>query len=189
MRRFGDADEHGGKKKLEAWRIAIYGVIFAVLSILLAILQTSDVRVFGQIPNALLALVCAVGFVFGGGFGALFGLFSGIAIELLGGSGFSLTPILFVLCGFLCGELVDKILTSNFWSFMIFGAAAGVLREVFTLLHFGLISEKLSILELIKDVIIGEYFAYFLCLVPAYFTSLGIYLLFKGKDEGSRKVK
>ncbi len=182
-------DDGARIKKLGIKRILIYGFVFFIISFILAILQTSNIRFFGQIPDILLAMVCAVGFILGGEFGCIFGLFCGILIELLGGFGFTLTPVLYVLCGYFCGALVDVILSRNFISFLLFGAACGIIKEIFTLIFFGLSSSEFNFILLFKDLIIGEYLAYLLCIIPLYFTVLGIYLLFKGKDEGSRLVR
>jgi len=189
MRVFGGIDESGRMREFGVKKIALYSVCLSVLMVVLSILQTSDIKLFGQVADALLAFVCSVGFVFGGGFGAIFGLVSGIVIEFLGGADFTLTPILYVLCGFSCGAFKNKILSSNFASFLIFGAIGGIVREIFTLVYFGLGSTEFDFGLILKDVIIGEYFAYLLCILPLYFVILGIYLLFKGKDEGSRIVK
>lgn len=183
---FTDSESAISKSRIKPWRVAVYSAIYLVLIFILAIFQTSPINIFGHTPDALLALVCAIGFIFGRGYGAIFGLISGVMVWLLGGVGFTLIPILYVLCGYLCGELISRFLSPNFVSFIIFGIMAGVLREIFTLIHFGLISEKFDLWQLINDVIIGEYFAYILCLIPAYFTVFTVHLLFKGKDDKSR---
>ena len=188
MRNFGAIDD-AGVKKLGAGRKIALSVIFTVFAFALTVLQTANIRFFGQVPDILLALVCAVAFIYGGGAGAMLGLLCGVLAVTLGGSGFTLAPVTYVLCGYLCGALVNKVLSSNFVSFIAFGAAAGLIKEVFTLIYFGLISNEFDLILLIKNVIIGEYFAYLVCVIPAYFAIFAIYLLFKGKDEGSRRVR
>lgn len=188
MKKMGSINDVG-TKKLGWGKIVALSVIFSAIAFILSILQTANIRFFGQVPDMLLALVCAVAFIYGGEAGAILGLLSGVLIITLGGSGFSLAPIMYVLCGYLCGALVNKILSSNFLSFLAFGAAAGVVRVIFTLIYFGLASDEFDLILLIKNVIIGEYFAYFLCIIPAYFAVFAIYLLFKGKDDGSRMVR
>ncbi len=187
--KIGTSDNSVRTKKLGIKRILIYGAIFTVISFLLSILQTSNIRFFGQVPDLLLAFACAVGFVAGGEFGAVLGLISGIFIGLLGGSGITLVPIVYVVCGYFCGALVDVLLSKHFISFLLFGASAGIIKEIFTLIFFIISSEKIDLFLILKDVIIGEYLAYLLCMIPFYFIVLGIYLLFKGKDEGSRIVR
>ena len=186
MADFNDNDVALGRARVKPWRVAVYSLIYLALIFLLAILQTSNVRIFGQIPDMLLALICAIGFISGAGYGAVLGMIAGIAVELLSSTGFTLTPIVYLICGYLCGELINRFLSPNFLSFIVFGALAGIVREMFTLIYYGLISERISLWNLIGDVIVGEYFAYILCLIPAYFTVLTVHLLFKGKDDKSR---
>jgi hypothetical protein len=186
MAGFNESDVISGKSRVKPWRVAVYSVIYLTLIFILAILQSSGICLFGNTPDMLLALVCAIGFISGAGYGAIFGLISAVIISLISGAGFTLVPITYVLCGYFCGALINKFLSPNFVSFLIFGALCGVVREIFTLIHFGLVSDEFNFTGLIKNVVIGEYFAYFLCLIPAYFTVLGIYLLFKGKDDKSR---
>ena len=184
MADFNDNDI--GRARVKPWRVAVYSLIYLALIFVLAILQSSDLKLFGQIPDILLALICAIGFISGAGYGAVFGLIAGMTVELLSSTGFTLTPILYLICGYFCGVLINRFLSPNFLSFIVFGALAGIVREIFTLVYFGLISEKMSLWNLIGDVIIGEYLAYLLCLIPAYFTVLTVHLLFKGKDDKSR---
>lgn len=186
MAGYNESDVASGKGRVKLWRVAVYSAIYITVIFILAILQTSSLKIFGQTPDMLLAFICAIGFISGAGYGAIFGLFAAITVALFGGAGFTLVPILYVVCGYFCGALINKILSPNFLSFIVFGAFFGVVREIFTLIHFGLVSDEFNFTGLIKNVVIGEYFAYFLCLIPAYFTVLGIYLLFKGKDDKSR---
>ena len=186
MVEYTDSDNAVVKVRAKPWQIAIYSVIFLVFIFLLAIFQTSPIKLFGYTPDALLALVCAIGFIFGKEYGAIFGLISGIVVSPLGSAGFSLAPILYVFCGFLCGELISRFLSPNFISFIIFGIAAGILREAFALIYFGLISEEFSLWQLIYNVLIGENFSYLVCLIPAYYVIFTVHLLFKGKDDKSR---
>jgi rod shape-determining protein MreD len=127
-------------------------------------------------------VICAVGFIRGEKSGAILGLFGGILVDCLGGSGFSLSPVLYTLCGYLCGALVGWFLSTNLPSFIVFSAIAGALREIFTVIQYGLLSEDFSLWQVIKSPIIPEYFAYILCVVPAYLAVLGICKLFKVLD-------
>lgn len=186
MSSYNDNDVISGRGRIKPWRVAVYSVIYLILILILSLLQTSDIMFFGSTPDFLLALVCAIGFISGAEYGAVFGLIAGMSVGLMGGAGFTLIPILYVLCGYLCGALINVFLSPNFLSFIIFGAISGIVREIFTTIYFGLNSNNFNLLQLIKNVLIGEYFAYIICLIPAYFTVLGIYLLFKGKDDKSR---
>jgi hypothetical protein len=189
MKNYAFGEEGAAKKEISTGRAIAYSCCLLVLCVMLALLQTSGITVFGAVPDALLALVCAAGFVMSAGFGAACGVLAAMLVSILGGSGFTLVPFVYVLCGFFSGALKNKVLSSNFPSFLVFGAMAGFVREIFTLIYYGLISEEIDVGLIISDVLVGEYFAYILCLVPIYFAVLGVYLLFKGKDEVSHTVR
>ena len=175
-------------KELGARRIIIYSVCLTVMTVFATFLQISGIEFFGSVPSFTLALICAIGFILGDKFGAIFGLVAGFFIDLLSGFGFSLIPIMYFLCGYLCGRLKGTFLSSNFPSFLLYGALAGVLREIFTFIYYGLNSENFELSGLFTKVIIPEYFAYIVCMIPAYFAVFGIYLLFRGKENRSKRI-
>jgi rod shape-determining protein MreD len=142
---------------------------------------------FGSVPALTFALVCGVGFIFGEKAGAVCGVLSGILIDLMGSTGFSFSPIVFMLCGYCCGAFVGWFLSKNLPSFLIYAALAGVFKEIFTFVYFGLFSTDISLWKIFINVVIPEYFAYLICVLPAYGAVLGIYCLFKGKDKKRKR--
>ena len=166
-------------------RVVAYSIFLTALIILTSFTQTIGVKLFGAIPAITLAVVCAIGFVLGERFGAIFGIFSGIILDYISSEGISFTPILYMLCGYLCGAAVGWFLSKNFPSFLVYGAIVGVIREIFTLTYIGLFSKNFTFSDIVLKILIPEYFAYIVCIIPAYFAVLGIYLLFKGKDSRS----
>ena len=72
-------------------------------------------------------------------------------------------------------------------SFLIYAALAGIFKEIFTFVYFGLFSTDISLWRILINVVIPEYFAYLICVLPAYGAVLGIYCLFKGKDKKRKR--
>ncbi len=179
-------EKSGFSKNMSVKKIVVYSVFLTVLIIFTSFIQALGVTLFGAIPAVTLAAVCAIGFILGERFGAIFGIFSGIILDYVSSEGISFTPILYMLCGYLCGAAVGWFLSKNFPSFLVYGAIAGVIREIFTLTYIGLFSRNFAFSDIILKILIPEYFAYIVCIIPAYFAVLGIYLLFKGKDSRSR---
>ena len=169
-------------------RTVIYCICIFVLLVLGIFFQISGIEIFGAVPAISLALVCAVGFIFGDKYGAIFAIFAGALVDILSSTGFSLIPVMYLFCGYLCGKLRGVILRINFPSFLVFAAIAGVVREIFTLIYFAINSKSFEVSKVIIELLIPEYFAYFLCVIPAYFAVLVIYLLFKGKENKSKRV-
>ena len=183
MKRRFTADERGYVTKRDIFTY----ICLAVLIFLSAILQTSGISLWQTRCAFTLATVCACGFVKGDKAGALSGLLGGLLTDILGSSGFSLSPVLYMLCGYFCGALVGWFLSTNLPSFIVFASIAGVLREIFTIIHYGLVSQDFSLWQIILYPVIPEYFAYILCVVPAYLTVKGINKLFNIKNKRAKR--
>jgi cell shape-determining protein MreD len=179
---------YGSTGKIGIGKIIIYGICIFILLTLGVFLQIGGIEIFGAVPAISLALVCAVGFIFGDKYGAIFAIFAGALVDILSSAGFSLIPVMYLFCGYLCGKLRGVFLRANFPSFLVFAALAGVVREIFTLIYFALNSKSFEVSKVIIELLIPEYFAYILCVIPAYFAVLAIYLLFKGKENKSKRV-
>lgn len=174
---------HGEQgKKVKVKLIVGCTLCFSLIIFVSAILQTTCLSVFGSVPALTLAIVCAIGFICGEKAGAISGILTGALVDILGGTEISASPLLFMLCGYFCGVFVGWFLSKNLPSFLLYAAIAGLLREIFTLAYLVFISKSLSIWQISLTIVIPEYFAYFLCIIPAYGAVLGIYRLFKGKD-------
>lgn len=174
-------------EKINLYKTVIYSVCLSFLIFISAVLQTTCLTFFGKVPALTFALVCAVGFVFGERAGGIAGILTGMLTDILGSSGFSFSPIVFMLCGYCCGAFVGWFLSKNLPSFIIYAAIAGVFKEIFTFVYFGLFSASFSLWNIFTSVVIPEYFAYILCVLPAYFAVLGIFRLFKGKDVKEKR--
>ena len=180
--------EYGDQKeKMNIKQIVIYSACFTVLIFISAVLQVTCLSFFGSVPNLTFALVCAIGFVFGEKAGAISGVISGVFIDLIGSVEFSFSPIVFMICGYCCGAFVGWFLSKNLPSFLVYAAIAGVFKEIFTFVYFYLFSTDFSILKIFTSVVIPEYFAYYVCVIPAYGMVFGIFSLFKGKDKRRRR--
>ncbi len=182
--RIGRASRREGMKP---WRIVVYSLCFAVLIFTCAVLQTTCLSFLGKAPALTFALVCAIGFIMGDKAGAIWGILGGIAADIIGGAGFSFSPVVYMLCGYCCGAFVGWFLSKNLPSFIAYALISGVFKEIFTFAYFGLFSKEFSPVGILLKVVLPEYLAYILCILPAYFAVLAIFSLFKGKDNGERQ--
>lgn len=170
------ADAVGIKSKIA------YCICISVLLLVSCFVQVMGAEILSVSPPIAFALICAVGFVLGERFGAVFGIIAGVTVTYLGSFGFSFAPLTYMLCGYLCGALRGWILSFNFLSFLIYGAAAGGIYEIFSAINFIMISSSFDPLTFIVRIGVREYIAYICCIIPMYFAVLGIFKLFKGKD-------
>lgn len=176
--------EKGRKKPLKT---VIYILFFSTILFCSAIAQTTFLEFFGKSADLTLALVCAIGFIAGERMGSILGLVSGILISYLGGSGLSFAPIIYVICGYFCGAAVGWFLSRNLPSFLLYSLLAGVVKEIFTVIYFGLFSSSFDIWQIFIKITVQEYLAFIVCVIPAYGIILGIFTLFKGKDEREKR--
>ena len=162
---------------------AIYIVLFGVLVVASALLQCSEITVLGIRPDITFALTCAIGFILGELYGAVFGLCAGLLVMYLGTSGISFSPVMFTLCGYLCGALPKILLRRNFLSYTVYTAIMGGIHVIFTLLYYFLMSQSYEIWLVIAQKIIPDFLTTAVCMLFTYFLILSIYTLFKGKDK------
>lgn len=180
IRKFGHADSG---ERVNIKRTVIYAVCLSFIIFISAVLQVTCLSFFGSVPALTFAIICAIGFIFGEKAGAAFGIYSGVLTDIFGNYGFSFSPIIFMLCGYCCGAFVGWFLSKNLPSFVIFAALAGIFKEIFTFVYFGLFSTEFSLWKIFTSVVIPEYFAYLICVLPAYGAIFGVYRLIKGKDK------
>ncbi len=165
---------------------ALYILSFGVLLVFAATFQCADITVFGVIPDLCFTLICAIGFVLGEKYGSIFGLCGGVLIWALGSGGISLSPILFALCGYMCGALPKVILRRNFLSYLVYTAMMGGIHLLFTLVYFIMLSESYEIWEAFAKRIIPEFILCVILMIVAYGAVRLIYTLFKVKKKDSR---
>lgn len=182
MTEFGKSSS-SGSKKISTWKVIVLSLIFIIIIFFSSLAEVTFLSAFGVTPSLTLSFVCAIGFIFGERFGAIFGIVGGVLITCLGGTPLPMSPILYMICGYMCGAAVGWFLSSNFPSFIVYSFIVGILREVFSVISVALISDSFDLWKLITDILIPEYFAYIICTPFAYFAVFGINCLFKGKDS------
>ncbi len=178
----------GANEKRERSRLShvLCIIIFTCIVWFCAVLQCSSFELFGITPDITFALVCAVGFVAGERYGGIFGLLGGVIIMALGASGISLAPVMLTLCGYLCGILPEVMLRRNFLSYLVYTAMMGGVHIIFTVIYFIMLSGSFEFWNALGRLIIPEFFALVIFMIPSYGIIFGIYKLFKGKKKEQR---
>ena len=112
------------------------GAVCAALLVLFSLFQTTifaRFRPFGAVPDLILPLVCAVAVSEREKWGAVFGIIAAFVIESLGGSTFTVLPILYMLVGYVCGILIVNYMRDSIAVRSIFVVGSSIARAVFTL--------------------------------------------------------
>jgi len=174
------------KGKIAPRTHALYILCFGIMLIFAAAFQCADIKIFGTVPNFCFSLVCAIGFIAGERYGAIFGLSGGMLIWAIGSGGISLAPILYSLCGYLCGALPNVILRRNFLSYLVYTAMMGGIHLLFTLIYFIMLSGSYEIWQAFARMIIPEFVLCVIFMTVSFGAVKLIYTLFKGKKKDSR---
>lgn len=169
-------------------RILFGAFICAVALIICAVIQTYILTLFGKPPGIVLLLTCAVGMIFGEREGAACGIFGGAVLDALGAGTISLSPMMFMLCGYFCGVCVRFVLSQNLPSFMVYALAVGILRELYYTILCGMMSKDLSLFYLVTDTLLPDLLAFIICAPFAYgMARLMHKIIFINKDR-KRKI-
>ncbi len=175
--------DNGKKRRMTPLSHALCIISFTVLLIFSSALQCADISLFGVIPDITFALVCAIGFICGERYGAIFGLCGGCLIMAQGTGGASLSPLMFTFCGYLCGALPNVIFRRNFLSYIIYTPIMGAIHMFFTLVYYIMLSESYEIWSVFSRHIIPEFFSCILCMIAAYTAVRPIYKLFNLRKQ------
>ena len=93
------------------------------------------------VADLLLGLVCAVGVLGGGTYGALAGILAGLCADAAGGFGICLLPIFYMLCGYACHVVHDLIPKKKFLVYLVAAACLtpgrALMALIYTMLHTG----------------------------------------------------
>ncbi len=83
-------------------------VIYGILAVLLAVLQTTlmpRLSIYYATADIIIGAVCCIGIYRRENTAALFGLFAGLCAEALGSTGLSLLPLFYTIAGYICGRI------------------------------------------------------------------------------------
>lgn len=156
-------------EKLHGWRLGISidgesvmkAVVCGLLIVFFALIQTTlftKFRLFGVVPDLMLPLVIAISMTEHEKWGAICGIVAAFVIDSLGSTGLSILPILYMLCGYICGVLTvhyfrDSILVRGLYTLVSSGA-----RAVFSLIIIFATQGNVTILPVLTEAVIPELF-------------------------------
>ncbi len=156
--------------KVRDWRLrisiddeSIYkGLICAGLLVFFALAQTTlftRFRPFGAVPDLILPLTVAIAMLFKEKWGSVFGLIGAFVIESLGGSSFTVLPILYMLTGYVVGLCSVYYFRASLAVRALYTLLTSLARMVFTLLTLAATMGNLSLMTVIPAVLIPELLA------------------------------
>ncbi len=158
------------KERLHGWRLGfsidseniIMAIVLAVLLVLFSLLQTTlftRFRPFGAVPDLILPLVVAVSMAFREKWGAIFGIIAAFVIESLGGSTFTILPILYMLSGYIIGLCTVYYFRDSFAVRVLYTLVTSGCRAIFSLITLSATVGNINLITCITMVIFPEFCA------------------------------
>ena len=95
------------QSRARVWRFVVTLGLLLVVSVSLQTTVLARWRLFSVVPDLTFAVVVAVAFFCGKETGAICGIAGGFLLEALGAQGVSILPLVWFLCGYLCGHFAS----------------------------------------------------------------------------------
>ena len=153
-------------------RAAKFILTEAALFLVVIVLQTTlfaRIRVFGAIPDLAYVTLILIAYFCGREVGAVTGIAAGFAVDALGSVGISLLPVLYLLCGYVCGHFTRAVQPKRFTAFLTVLAAAIPVRTVITLIYICINYSTIHMLELTAQILLPEAAATILAALVLYY--------------------
>lgn len=138
------------------------GIVCALLLVFFCLLQTTlftKFRPLGAVPDLVLPLVIAISMTEKERWGAIIGLIGAIVIESLGGSTFTILPILYTFAGYLCGILTTHYFRDSAATRVLYTLVSTILRVFFTIIALFATTGNVTLLEALTKAALPEFFA------------------------------
>lgn len=138
------------------------GIVCAVLLVFFCLLQTTlftKFRPLGAVPDLVLPLVIAISMTEKERWGAIIGLIGAIVIESLGGSTFTILPILYTFAGYFCGILTTHYFRDSVATRALYTLVSTVARVFFTLIALFATTGNVTLLDALTKAALPEFFA------------------------------
>lgn len=157
-------------ERLHGWRLGFSvdgesiakALVCGTLLVFFALLQTTlftRFRPFGAVPDLILPLVVAVGMVFREKWGAVFGIVAAFVIESLGGSTFTILPILYMLTGYTVGICATYYFRDSAAVRVLYTIVTSLFHMIFTLIALAATVENMNLITFFSTVLIPELLA------------------------------
>lgn len=163
-------------------------VVWGIWLFLLAVLQTSFfsvIRVFGAVPDLVLPAVITIAIYDRERMGTVAGIMGGYIADALGGTGLSLSPLVYMLCGIIVALLAYSALCRDFLSWLVgtvlslaLSGGASVISAYFAVgtVHFGAS-------DIFSEMLVPQFFASLAVGIPVYFVTKAIWSRFFDNRE------
>ncbi len=163
-------------------------VVWGIWLFLLAIIQTSFfsvLRVFDAVPDLVLPAVIVISVYDRERMGTIAGIMGGFFADALGGSGISLSPVAYMLCGITVALLAYSVLRRDFTSWLVGLIMSLVISGAFSVITAFLTHKNASfgISEIFSELLVPQFAASLVLALPVYFLTKAIWSRFFDNRE------
>lgn len=163
-------------------------IVWGIWLFFLAIVQTSFfsvLRVFGAVPDLVLPAVIVIAVYDRERMGTIAGIMGGFFADALGGSGISLLPISYMICGIAVALLAYSVLRRDFASWFVGILISLAVNGIFSVVSVFLSHKNASFgfSDLFSRLLVPQFFASLLLSVPVYFLTKAIWSRFFDNRE------
>ncbi len=170
MGRFSD-NGAGGKNRAGSrvrsgmtleWDSILKAVVCGALVVFFSLLQTTiftKFKPFGVVPDLMLSLVCAIAMTEREKWGAVIGIAAAFVVESVGGSAVTLLPLLYMPVGYICGILTVHYFRDSAAVRVTYTLMIQAIRVIFTAVVLTATVGALNPLDMVRLVLIPEFFA------------------------------
>ena len=113
--------------------------------------------VIGSVYDTTVEMYLAAGIAEDERTAGIFGLCAGFVADSVGSFGIALSPVFYMLCGYISGVLIRFLMRRNFPSYLVYMAVACAARSVLTFVMIYLTSSGVPLNLAVADIIIPEY--------------------------------
>ena len=146
-------------------------LVFSPVIFLLAVAQCSffaSLNFLPAVPDLMIGTVVAVAMLDSQRSAAVCGIGAGFVLDAIGSSGFSFSPVFYMLCGIFCAILAKKMLPS-FLSWTVQLAVFSAVKTAFTLANILYISTEVSFTSVLLTRLLPEFLCTFIICLPIFF--------------------
>ena len=163
-------------------------VVWGIWLFLLAVIQTSIFSVFrpfGAVPDLVLSAVIAIAIYDRERTGVIAGIVGGTITDALGGSGLSLSPLVYMLCAALFALLAYSVLRRDFLSWLIGVACSLIISGIASIIcaYSSVTAAHFTVSDIFSRLLIPQFFSSLLVGIPVYFITKLIWSRFFNTRE------
>lgn len=145
-------------------------ILYGILCFLLAVIQCSflaRLRYLPATPDLILGAMIAVLLLDSREAGLAVGMVGGFLLDVLGGVGISVSPLLYLVIGTLAALMADKMLP-RFWSWVLLMLPSLLVRELYGLIRLRLVNHESAIRAIWEQILLPESIGTLIFCLPLY---------------------